>query len=209
MTCPKRRKNIKETVARRGCSGTLVTSPSGAQIDQRDAQFRNLGAAQMAGRFNNGDFKRWLHGCFQQMPTTSRSVTHPEHHMDMKARLAPAIEGEVTNGAQHFALLVYRDLAVGFRQKVEPAHGRRESGKPAMVLLADNGRYIGGAFVTFRADKRQQLWERAQGKAGAPPPTGLAKEKAEWLKPGLVGLVRFLKGEEKLRHATLKDFWET
>ncbi|WP_246680975.1 hypothetical protein [Mesorhizobium sp. B2-4-9] len=34
----------------------------------------------------------------------------------------------------------------------------------------------------------------------------LKKEKAEWLKPGLVGRVKFLKGEEKLRHAKLKDF---
>lgn len=34
---------------------------------------------------------------------------------------------------------------------------------------------------------------------------GLAKEKAEWPKPGLV---KFLKGEEKLRHASLKDFHE-
>ncbi|RUY31591.1 ATP-dependent DNA ligase, partial [Mesorhizobium sp. M7A.F.Ca.CA.001.13.2.1] len=32
------------------------------------------------------------------------------------------------------------------------------------------------------------------------------KEKAEWLKPGLVGRVRFLKGEERLRHAKLLDF---
>ncbi|TGV49608.1 ATP-dependent DNA ligase, partial [Mesorhizobium sp. M2D.F.Ca.ET.160.01.1.1] len=37
---------------------------------------------------------------------------------------------------------------------------------------------------------------------------GLAKQKAEWLKPGLVGRVKFLKGEETLRHASLKDFRE-
>lgn len=85
---------------------------------------------------------------------------------------------------------------------------KRETGKPAMVLMADKGHYKGGAFVTFKADKRQALWDRVQGKAGAPPPKGLAKEKAEWLKPGLVGRVKFLKGEEKLRHASLKDFWE-
>ena len=77
-----------------------------------------------------------------------------------------------------------------------------------MVLMADNGRYMGGAFVTFKADKRQALWDRAQARAGGPPPKGLAKEKAEWLKPGLVGRVRFLKDEEKLRHASLKDFRE-
>jgi len=85
---------------------------------------------------------------------------------------------------------------------------QREAGKPAMVLMADKGQYAGGAFVAFKADKRQRLWDRVQGKVGGPPPIGLKKEKAEWLKPGLVGRVRFLKGEEKLRHAKLLDFRE-
>jgi ATP-dependent DNA ligase len=85
---------------------------------------------------------------------------------------------------------------------------QREAGKPAMVLMADKGRYMGSAFVTFKADKRQALWDRVQGKVGAPPPKGLKKEKAEWLRPGVLGRVRFLKGEEQLRHAMLKDFWE-
>ncbi|ESY39694.1 hypothetical protein X747_23800 [Mesorhizobium sp. LNJC384A00] len=47
-----------------------------------------------------------------------------------------------------------------------------------------------------------------QGKIGGPAPKGLKSDKAEWLKPGLVGRVRFLKGEEKLRHAKLLDFRE-
>jgi hypothetical protein len=41
--------------------------------------------------------------------------------------------------------------------------------------------------------------ERAD-QAAAQPPKGLAKEKAEWLKPGLMGRVKFLKREEKLRY---------
>ncbi|MCA0025455.1 MULTISPECIES: ATP-dependent DNA ligase [unclassified Mesorhizobium] len=85
---------------------------------------------------------------------------------------------------------------------------QRERGKPAMVLMADKGHYKGGAFVTFKADKRQRLWDRVQGKVGGPVPKGLKKEKAEWLKPGLVGRVKFLKGEEKLRHAKLVDYRE-
>lgn len=85
---------------------------------------------------------------------------------------------------------------------------QREAGKPTMVLMADEGRYMGGACVTVKADKRQALWDRVAAKTGAPSPKGLAKEKAEWLKPGLIGRVKFLKGEEKLRHASLKDFWE-
>lgn len=85
---------------------------------------------------------------------------------------------------------------------------KRETGKPAMVLMADKGHYMGGALVTFKADKRWALWDPVQDKTGAPPPKGLAREKAEWLKPGLVGRVKYLKGEKKLRHASLKDFWE-
>jgi hypothetical protein len=54
------------------------------------------------------------------------------------------------------------------------------------VLLADMGRYAGGAFVTLKADKRQRLWDRVQGKIGGPAPTGLRSDKAEWLKLGLV-----------------------
>ena len=30
----------------------------------------------------------------------------------------------------------------------------------------------------------------------------------EWLKPGLIARVRYLKGEEKLRHATLQEVSE-
>ncbi|MER8555163.1 hypothetical protein NKH37_23775 [Mesorhizobium sp. M1217] len=37
-----------------------------------------------------------------------------------------------------------------------------------------------------------------QGKIGGPVPKGLKKDKAEWIKPGLVGRVKFLKSEEKL-----------
>src|SRR4051794_16726385 len=39
---------------------------------------------------------------------------------------------------------------------------QREAGKPAMVLMADKGRYAGGAFITFKAHKRQALWDRVQ-----------------------------------------------
>ncbi|WP_367272072.1 hypothetical protein [Mesorhizobium sp.] len=34
---------------------------------------------------------------------------------------------------------------------------KREAGKPAMVLMADKGHYMGGAFVTFKVEKRQAL----------------------------------------------------
>jgi len=51
-----------------------------------------------------------------------------------------------------------------FEEKVMEIIGvQRERGKPAMVLMADQGRYMGGAFVTFKAHKRQALWDRVQG----------------------------------------------
>ncbi|WP_353683132.1 hypothetical protein [Mesorhizobium sp.] len=77
-----------------------------------------------------------------------------------------------------------------------------------MALMADKGRYVGSAFITIPGEMRKRLWDRVQGKTGAPPPKGLEKQKAEWVKPGLVGRVKFLKGEQILRHASLKDFRE-
>lgn len=86
---------------------------------------------------------------------------------------------------------------------------QRDPGQAARVLMADKGRYVGAANVNFKLDKRKRLWDRVQGKVGGPVPRGLKKEKAEWLKPGLVGRVKFLKGEEKLRHAKLLDYRES
>nr|WP_319023007.1 hypothetical protein [Mesorhizobium sp. B2-8-5] len=86
---------------------------------------------------------------------------------------------------------------------------QRDPGQAARVLMADKGRYVGTAVVNFKLDRRQRLWDQVQGLTGAPSPKGLAKEKAEWLRPELVGRVKFLKGEEMLRLVSLKDFKET
>ena len=54
---------------------------------------------------------------------------------------------------------------------------------------------------------RERVWARV--KAGAKPVKGVdAKPGTEWLKPGVVGRVRHLKGEEALRHATLRAVGE-
>jgi ATP-dependent DNA ligase len=53
---------------------------------------------------------------------------------------------------------------------------------------------------------RERLWERVAGMPGrAPKGIPIKKPNAQWIKPGLVGHVRFLKGEGGLRHATLTD----
>ena len=54
---------------------------------------------------------------------------------------------------------------------------------------------------------RERLWARVNAKAK--PLRGVnVKPGTQWLKPGLVGRVRHLKGEQLLRHATLREIKE-
>ncbi|AZO05606.1 ATP-dependent DNA ligase [Mesorhizobium sp. M2A.F.Ca.ET.043.02.1.1] len=130
------------------------------------------------------------------------------YHLACEAGLEGIVSKRLDSVYRSGSTMNWRKIKCYVEKEMDIIGVQREPGKPAMVLMADKGRYMGGAFIPFRADKRQALWDRVQGKTGAPPPKGLAKQKAEWLKPGLVGRVRFLKGE-KLRHASLKDFRET
>ena len=88
---------------------------------------------------------------------------------------------------------------------------KREPGKPPIALLARDGKYIGNAFVTLPAGHRERFWQRVEENNGPPPKTFRPKaaEKAvQWVRPGMLGWVRFLKGEASLRHATLRDWRE-
>ncbi|RWF09657.1 MAG: ATP-dependent DNA ligase, partial [Mesorhizobium sp.] len=140
----------------------------------------------------------------EALPGTGDAV----YHLACEAGLEGIVSKRLDSVYRSGSTMNWRKIKCYVEKEMDIIGVKREAGKPPMVLLSDNGRYMGGAFVTFKADKRQLLWDRVQGRAGAPPPKGLAKKKAEWLKPGLVGRVKFLKGEENLRHASLKDFWE-
>ncbi|RUX26199.1 ATP-dependent DNA ligase [Mesorhizobium sp. M2A.F.Ca.ET.042.01.1.1] len=140
----------------------------------------------------------------EALPGTGDAV----YHLACKANLEGIVSKRLDSVYRSGATMNWRKIKCYVEAEMDIIGVQCEAGKPPMVLMADKGRYMGGAFVTFKADKRQALWERVQGKVGAPPPKGLAKQKAEWLKPGLVGRVKFLKGEETLRHASLKDFRE-
>lgn len=85
----------------------------------------------------------------------------------------------------------------------------REAGKPAFALMAERGtgRYVGSAFITLNRELRERLWKRVQDHAG-PPPKGMKRPATQWVKPGLVATVKYLRGEEDLRHASLQDFRE-
>ena len=84
-----------------------------------------------------------------------------------------------------------------------------EAGKPAFALMAERGtgRYVGSAFITLNREMRERLWERVQEHAG-PAPEGMKRPATQWVKPGLIGRVKHLRGEEDLRHASLQDFRE-
>lgn len=139
----------------------------------------------------------------EALPGTGDAVYHLACEANLEGIVSKRLDSVYRSGAMN-----WRKIKCYVEKEMDIIGVQRERGKPAIVLMADKGRYMGGAFVTFKADKRQALWDRVQGKVGAPPPKGLAKQKAEWLRPGLVGRVKFLKGEETLRHASLKDFRE-
>jgi len=84
-----------------------------------------------------------------------------------------------------------------------------EAGKPAFALMADRntGRYVGSAFINSSQAIRERLWKRVQEHAG-PAPKGLKRPATQWVKPGIIGRVKHLRGEEDLRHASLQDFRE-
>ncbi|RWJ96505.1 RNA ligase family protein [Mesorhizobium sp.] len=85
----------------------------------------------------------------------------------------------------------------------------REAGKPAFALMAERGtsRYVGSAFITLNRELRERLWRRVQEHAG-PAPKGMKRPATQWVKPGFIGRVKHLRGEEDLRHASLQDFRE-
>lgn len=137
----------------------------------------------------------------EALPGTGDAV----YHLACPANLEGIVSKRLDSVYRSGATMNWRKIKCYVEKEMDIIGVRREAGKPAIALMVDKGRYMGGAFVTFKTDNRQALWDRVQGKVGAPPPKGLAKQKAEWLRPGLVGRVKFHKGEETLRHASLKD----
>src|SRR5215208_7340818 len=79
-----------------------------------------------------------------------------------------------------------------------------------IALLArgklDDLRYAGTAIIALPYVDRDALRAAADYlEVSKPVVRHTGKQKAQWLKPGLIARVRFLQGEEKLRHATVMD----
>jgi len=75
----------------------------------------------------------------------------------------------------------------------------------AVVIDRRAGQHDPGAGTAGSAGAAQ-LQDSVAGRVEAD--NGRRAEKAKWVKPGLRGRVRFLKGEETLRHASLQDWSE-
>jgi len=73
----------------------------------------------------------------------------------------------------------------------------REPGKPAFALMADRatGKYVGSAFINSRGAIRDRLWKRVQEHAD-PAPKGMKRPATQWVKPGIIGRVIHLRGED-------------
>jgi bifunctional non-homologous end joining protein LigD len=86
----------------------------------------------------------------------------------------------------------------------------RDPKGPPVALLArgelDDLRYAGNAFIALPYEDRDTLWAAADFlEVSKPVVKHTGKQNAQWLKPGLIARVRFLRGEEKLRHATVTE----
>ena len=82
---------------------------------------------------------------------------------------------------------------------------RRERGKPAMAMLAAmDARREARSSPSRQASA--SVYGNASKKAASPPRK--ATDAILKVEPGIVGRVRFLRGEAPLRHATLKDWRE-
>jgi DNA ligase D-like protein (predicted ligase) len=84
------------------------------------------------------------------------------------------------------------------------------AGRPPTALLAreEDGQlvYAGGAMVTLGACGRDDFWRAVERlSANAPPVPGLKASAGKWLTPKMRVRARYLKGSDKLRHATLKE----
>ncbi|MCS3892092.1 hypothetical protein M2171_001225 [Bradyrhizobium japonicum USDA 38] len=93
-------------------------------IDQRYAEIRLLPATEVCRRVRDDNLKRGANLSFEKMSAPRRTVGKTQNHMHVKARLSVVADRDITDRAQHLALLRDLDLFIGLLLEVEPANGR-------------------------------------------------------------------------------------
>ncbi|MER9376027.1 DNA ligase [Mesorhizobium sp. M0491] len=84
---------------------------------------------------------------------------------------------------------------------------KREPGKETVGLMARDGKYAGPATIALTKALRERLMARVR--KGQPPagvPTAVVGPSVEWVGPGVTARVRYLRGESKLRHASVQGW---
>jgi DNA ligase D-like protein (predicted ligase) len=82
-------------------------------------------------------------------------------------------------------------------------------GTAPTALLAREGpeglSYVGSAMVTLAGPQRERFWRAMKRGAVPAPAVPMAKTAGNWVKPSMQVRARYLKGSDKLRHATLTE----
>ncbi|RUW19017.1 ATP-dependent DNA ligase [Mesorhizobium sp. M4B.F.Ca.ET.215.01.1.1] len=141
----------------------------------------------------------------QPLPGDAKSIFHLIDQAGLEGMVSKRKESKYRSG-NSTAWLKTKAYTIG---EYELLGVEREAGKPAFALMAERGtgRYVGSAFISLNREMRERLWQRVQEAPGSPP-KGMKRPATQWVKPGLIGRVKHLRGEEDLRHASLKDFWD-
>ena len=83
------------------------------------------------------------------------------------------------------------------------------TGKAPTALLAREGpeglSYAGSAMVTLPGRQRERFWRTIERDAVSMPALPMSKSVGRWVKPSMRVRARYLKGSDKLRHATLTE----
>jgi bifunctional non-homologous end joining protein LigD len=88
---------------------------------------------------------------------------------------------------------------------------QRQAGRRTEALLARDGKYVGKAVIATSNAIKERLWQRVQQDKGRPPvglPKAVVTPDVEWVVPGINMRVKTLRGENKLRHASVQNFSE-
>lgn len=110
--------------------------------------------------------------------------------------------GETTNWLKIKTFTEHEYVIVGHERGVGPT----------TALLAretDDGlEYVGGAMLTVDDKARDRFWTKAERLVRDGPPMKTGKRKgATWLQPTMRARVKHLRGEEMLRHATIRELF--
>ncbi|TGT10329.1 ATP-dependent DNA ligase, partial [Mesorhizobium sp. M8A.F.Ca.ET.213.01.1.1] len=92
----------------------------------------------------------------EALPGTGDAV----YHLACEAGLEGIVSKRLDSVYRSGSTMNWRKIKCYIEKEMDIIGVQREHGKPAMVLMADKRRYMGGAFVTFKAEKRQDLWNR-------------------------------------------------